>query len=74
MRHFFGTDDISFDVHSGRFPGAPRHFQRFTSAIDEIVDARVWGGIHFRTADVDGSVIGKKVARWLDRHYFQPVD
>ena len=73
-RDFFGTDKIAFDMHSGRFPGdQPRHFERFSQALKEIVDARVWGGIHFRTADVQGAVIGKKVAHWLRKHYFQPV-
>jgi hypothetical protein len=33
----------------------------------------VWGGIHFRTADVQGATLGKKVARFLDANYFQPV-
>jgi hypothetical protein len=33
----------------------------------------VWGGIHFRTADVHGTVIGKKVAHWVENHYFQPL-
>ncbi len=30
-------------------------------AIKEVIDARVWSGIHFRTADVQGAVLGKKV-------------
>jgi hypothetical protein len=71
---FFGTDKISFDVYSSRFPGQPRHFNRLSAALKEIIDARVWGGIHFRTADVQGAVIGKKVAHWLDTHYFQTND
>jgi hypothetical protein len=33
----------------------------------------VWAGIHFRTADVQGSVLGKKVAHYMRQHYFQPV-
>ena len=70
---FFGTDKVSFNVNSGRFPGQPRHFDRFSDALKEIVDARVWGGIHFRTADVQGTVIGKKVEHWMEKHYFQPV-
>jgi hypothetical protein len=74
FRAFFGTNEVAFDVHSGRFPGQPRHFGRFTRALDEIIDARVWGGIHVRTADVQGGVIGKKVARYMRRHYFQRVD
>jgi hypothetical protein len=74
FRMFFGTNEVAFDVHSGRFPAQPRHFGRFTHALNEIIDARVWGGIHFRTADVQGAVIGKKIARYLRGHYFQPVD
>jgi hypothetical protein len=73
FREFFGTDKIAFDMHSGRFPGQPRHFDRFSHALKEIIDARVWGGIHFRTADVQGAVIGKKVSHWLEKHYFRPI-
>jgi hypothetical protein len=73
LRDFFGTDKLAFDVHSGRFPSQPRHFDRFSEALKEIIDARVWGGIHFRTADVEGAVIGKKVAHSLRKHYFQPL-
>ena len=39
----------------------------------ENINARVWAGIHFRTADVQGAVLGKKVARYLHKHYFQRV-
>jgi hypothetical protein len=76
MRGFFGTDRIAFDVVSSRFPGTPaqtRHFDRFSHAIQEVIDARVWGGIHFRTANTQGAVIGRKVAAWQHRHYFRPV-
>jgi hypothetical protein len=74
---FFGTDKIDITVVSGRIlngvPIAPRHFDRLSDALDEIVEARIWGGIHFRRADVQGTVIGKKVARHLRKHYFRPL-
>jgi len=77
MADFFGTDKVRLTVVSGRaLDGAqiaPRQFERFSGALREIVDARVWGGIHFRTADVQGAVIGKKVAHWLRKHYFRPL-
>jgi hypothetical protein len=77
MADFFGTDKVAITVVSGRslngVPIAPRRFDRFSHAVKEIIDARVWGGIHFRTADVQGTVIGKKVAHWLRKHYFQPL-
>ncbi|MGE5635594.1 MAG: vanadium-dependent haloperoxidase [Nocardioidaceae bacterium] len=76
MRQFFGTDRVAFDVVSSRFPGTPaqtRHFDRFSQALEEVIDARVWGGIHFRTADTQGAVIGRKVVDWQREHYFRPV-
>ena len=76
LRTFFGTDKMEFTAVSPKCspaPCPPRSYSRFSDALKEIIDARVWGGIHFRTADVQGKVLGKKVARWLDKHYFQPV-
>jgi len=75
LQAFFGTDKVSFTAVSHKCapaPCPPRPFERFSSALKEIIDARVWGGIHFRTADVQGSVLGKKVAQYLEKHYFQP--
>ena len=72
---FFGTDKVAFDMRLRPVPTrpCPRHFDRFSLALKEVIDARVWGGIHFRTADVQGAVMGKKVAFWLQKHYFNPV-
>jgi hypothetical protein len=72
LQDFFGTDEIAFDTLSG-FSNSSRSFERFSEAINEIIDARVWAGIHFRTADVQGAALGKKVAHYLQKHYFQPT-
>ena len=64
MEDFFGTDRVAFSVSSSRYPGQPRHFKRFSQMLQEIVDARVWAGVHFRTADEQGAELGEKVARW----------
>jgi hypothetical protein len=73
MQDFFDTDKVSFSAFSIR-TGTTRSFDRLSDALKEVIDARVWGGIHFRTADVQGSVLGKKVAHWERKQYFQPVD
>ena len=55
---------------TGAMSGTTRSFTRFSQAIDEIIDARVYSGIHFRTADEDGATIGEDVARHgLKRHF-----
>jgi hypothetical protein len=76
LQAFFGTDKIGFTAESNKCspaPCPPRSFDRLSEALKEVIDARVWSGIHFRTADVQGAVLGKKVVSWLDQHYFQPV-
>jgi hypothetical protein len=71
LKDFFGTDKVSFTMFSG-LTGTTRGFERFSVAMREIIDARVWAGIHFRTADTQGHVIGRKVAHVLERSSFQP--
>jgi PAP2 superfamily len=71
LQSFFGTDRVPIDASSPRFPGRPRHFDRLSDLLDEIVEARIWGGIHFRTADTQGAEIGENVARWERWFYFR---
>ena len=76
LQDFFGTDKVSFTALSNKCAPAPctnRPFDRFSKALKEIIDARVWGGIHFRTADVQGAVMGKKIANYMEQNYFEVV-
>jgi hypothetical protein len=72
LRDFFGTDRAMFSATSAT-SGTTRSFTRFSQAIEEIIEARVYSGIHFRSADEQGARIGQQVARWRERHYFDPV-
>jgi hypothetical protein len=74
LRMFFDTDKVRFGVTSTRFPGEIRSFDRFSDALDEITEARIWAGLHYRTADVQARKLGRKVARYMAKHYFQPLD
>jgi hypothetical protein len=72
LQNFFRTDRIAFSAFSNK-SCTTRSFDRFSDALKEVIDARVWAGIHFRTADTQGAVLGHKVAHYLERHYFQRV-
>ena len=72
LQNFFGTDRIAFSAYSNK-SCTTRSFDRFSDALKEVINARVWAGIHFRTADTQGAVLGKKVARYLKKHYFRPA-
>ena len=69
MQHFYGRDRATF---SGTTPGGvTRQFTSFSQMVEDIVDARVWSGIHFRFADTEAARIGRKVAHWGNRHAFR---
>src|SRR4030095_16360268 len=71
LQMFFGTDEIGFDVTSARFPAELRHFDRFSDALEEIIEARIWAGLHFRTADVQAEILGRTVADYMASDYLQ---
>lgn len=57
---YFG-DETEFSTATGVLPGVTRHYSSFTQAVDEAFNARIYGGIHFRTACLDGQSMGAQV-------------
>jgi hypothetical protein len=50
-----------------------RHFERARDLREEIVEARLWGGLHYRFSSVAGLALGRQVARYDLDHAFEPV-
>ena len=77
LRMFFGNAPAGGYQITSAFvnPGglATRPFTSFSQAVDEIVEARIWAGLHFRTADVQGEQLGTNVANFAAANYFEPV-
>ncbi len=71
LRHFFGTKKVTITLTS-TITGTAHTFHSTDDIIKEIIVARIYGGMHYRTSGVHGSVIGKKVAHWVAKHYFLP--
>jgi hypothetical protein len=72
-----GTRNINVDM-----PGATggfttlttsRHYDTVKQLDSEIVNARVWAGLHYRNSGKVGVELGKDVARWTLLRYFRPV-
>ena len=58
-------DRAPFTLRSDVLVGVARTFHSFSEALENVKDARVFAGIHFRTACDDGTVLGKAVAQYL---------
>jgi hypothetical protein len=54
--------------------GVTRHFDIAADIQQDAIDARVFSGIHFRTADEVAIVMGTQVANWAIDHHFAPAN
>jgi hypothetical protein len=69
IARFLGTGEIDFTVPSLTGLG-DRHFARVKDLEYDVGNARIWGGIHYRSAVEDGINIGKKTADHVLAHHF----
>ncbi len=60
-------ENTAFSVTSDVRPGT-RTFSSFSEAVAEVANARVFGGIHFRTSCVRANTLGRAVADYVSRH------
>jgi hypothetical protein len=52
-------------------PGVVRHYDSGRALLQDVVNARVWNGFHFRSADIASRDLGRQLAAWTLDHYFQ---
>ena len=77
---FLGTSRINVDIHGYDANGAAgnldavHHFNNASDLRTEIVGARLWAGLHYRTSSIAGVDLGRSVARYDLRHAFQHQD
>jgi hypothetical protein len=72
LQQFFHTDKLAWT--DTNVAGRTRSFTRVSDAVDEIVGARIWSGIHFRNADEASVRISRKIAKYRAKHYFERID
>lgn len=63
MSTLFGPEPGQFSVTGSG--GKVRQYRRFDDVAREVVDARVWGGVHWRSSDVAGAELGRRIAEYV---------
>ena len=53
-------------------PGVTRQYHNFSESLEDVENARVFGGIHFRTATTDGTSLGIAVADYVMENALLP--
>jgi hypothetical protein len=75
LRHFFRTDKVEMSIWSTATGLAvnPRKYARLSDIEREMVEVRIWQGIHFRTAEDVGRVQGSRIGHWTYHKYLRPL-
>ncbi len=78
LQLYFRTDWLKFEIYKAGPPSVaictnPRTYRRISDAAQEVVDARVWLGIHFRFADEEGRRLGTRVAFQAFTEFLRPI-
>jgi hypothetical protein len=54
--------------------GVTHTFDRTQEALKEVIEGRIYGGMHYRTPVVHAIVMSNKVAHYVAKHYFLPAE
>jgi hypothetical protein len=72
LASFFGKDAIPFSIGSDDLPGVHRFYSSFSEASRESGMSRIYGGIHFMSANLNGLASGAAVGQFVAAHWLLP--
>jgi hypothetical protein len=72
LRDFFATDQMAVIV-TNPHAKITRTFTSFSQIAKSVEDGRVWAGIHFRSADIDGTAMGRRIAEYALKNCMRPI-
>jgi hypothetical protein len=72
MEKVYGEGPFSITLSTPALPGVTLHYSRLEEITDDISDARVYGGIHFRTDQDAGALLGTRIGDYIYNHKLRP--
>ena len=74
LEHVFGKNPgVVMTLTSPTAPGVVQTYTTFKAIADSVVNARVWGGIHWRTSSVRGRIVGEELGRYVAHRFLKRV-
>jgi hypothetical protein len=69
-----GTEDIpEIAITSTAAPGVTHRFTNMTTFTDEVANARIWSGFHYRFSTHVGTDMGLKIGEYIVKNAMQPA-
>jgi hypothetical protein len=74
LERIFDAGQHAITLSNPGIPDVTLQYTHFREINDDIDDARVFGGIHFRYDQVAGERQGRQVGSYVYEHHLQPID
>lgn len=69
----FGDSVPKFSLTSTTAPGVTRSFVRLSDYVAEVINARIYDGVHYRASGEVGAAMGRKIGEYTVQNYFKPL-
>ena len=78
VANFFGTDKVEWAIDTSQasvpqLVQTKRTYKSLKVLMDDVEDARVWAGLHYRNSMTEGATIGTQVAKHVAKDYFREI-
>ena len=74
VKEVFGTEDIpEIAVTSPTAPGVPHSWTNMTAFSQEVANARIWAGFHYRFSTLVGTQMGLQIGEYVAKNVMQPM-
>ncbi|NMO15627.1 vanadium-dependent haloperoxidase [Pyxidicoccus fallax] len=74
LARFYGQGPLARPLSITSPDCGTRTFRSLDAAVDEVINARIWGGMHYRHSGVVGARTGKQIAHWVHAHALRPLE
>ncbi len=73
LETFFGDTIPTVGLTSTTAPGVTRSYVKLSEYVAEVVNARVYDGVHYRASGEVGAAMGRKIGQYTVENYLKPI-
>jgi len=73
LRRLYGESGHAITLTNPTLPATVLQYTSFRQIADDVSDARIYGGIHFRFDQVEGARLGRAIGTAVDKNNLRPV-
>lgn len=73
LQTLYGDSVPRFTMTSTTAPGVSRSFDKLSDYVADVVNGRVYEGVHYRTSGEVGAAMGRQIGEYVAQNYLRPL-